>query len=370
MVRIISQRPARRTNGFVEKGSNHIGRNHARRRIGFICFDGVSGLDLTGPLEAFTGSLTLGRPEQRNDTYEVILIGLKQKSFTSEGGVAFKADTTTSTVSELDTIIIPGGAGVTRSRTVGELTRWLASQSGYVRRVAAICGGIYPLAHSGLLDGRTVTTHWRFAQDVARRFPTLRVKSTASFLKDGPFYTCGSGTAGIEMALSLVREDHGSDFALALARELVVRLRCPGDEQAQLDVPAYGSNGSEKIAELPAWIAGHLDDDLSIRTLAQRAGLCPRHFRRLFKSAFNRNPSDYVEQLRLQEASRRLHTSRASVHSIARSVGYASPEVFRRAFERWLGISPRAYRRAFAAGSNPAINNRSAGLELMPAVRR
>jgi transcriptional regulator GlxA family with amidase domain len=178
------------------------------------------------------------------------------------------------------------------------------------------------------------------------------VKSNASFLKDGPFYTCGSATAGIEMALSLVREDQGSEFALALARQLVVRLRCPGDEQAQVDVPAYDSNGSEKIAELPAWIVGHLDDDLSVKALADRTGLCPRHFRRLFKSAFNRNPSDYVEQLRLQEASRRLHTSRASVHSIASSVGYASPEVFRRAFERWLGMSPRAYRRAFSSGSN------------------
>jgi transcriptional regulator GlxA family with amidase domain len=131
-----------------------------------------------------------------------------------------------------------------------------------------------------------------------------------------------------------------------------VRLRCPGDEQAQVDVPGYDTNGSEKIAELPAWIVGHLDEDLSVKALADRAGLCPRHFRRLFKSAFNRNPSDYVEQLRLQEASRRLHTSRASIHAIATSVGYASPEVFRRAFERWLGISPRAYRRAFSSGSN------------------
>jgi transcriptional regulator GlxA family with amidase domain len=335
------------TNGFADKRSVQGRRGH-RHRIGFIGFDGVSGLDLTGPLEAFTTSLNLGRINQQNDGYELVIIGLRQKTFTSEGGVTFRGDTTTSGITGLDTIIVPGGRGITRSRTLGGLTEWLTGQAGGARRVAAICGGIYPLAHSGLVNGRTVTTHWRFAQDIARRFPAVRVKSNASFLKDGPFYTCGSGTAGIEMALSLVREDHGSEFALALARELVVRLRAPGDEQAQVGVPAYDSNGSEKIAELPAWIVGHLEDDLSVKALADRAGLCPRHFRRLFKSAFNRNPSDYVEQLRLQEASCRLHTSRASIHAIATSVGYASPEVFRRAFERWLGISPRQYRRAIA----------------------
>jgi transcriptional regulator GlxA family with amidase domain len=148
-----------------------------------------------------------------------------------------------------------------------------------------------------------------------------------------------------------VREDEGFEFALTLARELAVRLRKPGDREAQVDVSMDQSDPSEKIAELPGWIVAHLDYDLSVRALAARAGICPRHFRRVFKSAFQRNPSDYVEQLRLKEASRRLQTSRAPVESIASSVGYSSPDVFRRAFERWLGLSPRAYRRAFLSQS-------------------
>jgi transcriptional regulator GlxA family with amidase domain len=349
MVSIKSPRLASRaTNGFDHKRLLQGQNGHRTRRIGVLAFDGVCGLELTGTVEAFTTSLELSRDVDAIDPYQVIVVGLKQRSFTSEGGVAFRTGTTTETAQPLDTIIVPGGRGTTEPRTVREASAWLADRAKEARRIAAICGGIYPLAHTGLLDGRNVTTHWRFAQDVAKRFPTLRVKSNASFLKDGRFYTCGSATAGIEMALSLVREDHGSEFALALARRLVMRLRRPGDEEAQVDVPVCDTTASDKIAELPAWIVGHLDYDLSVKALADRAGLCLRHFRRLFKSAFNRNPSDYVEQLRLQEASRRLHTSRASVHSIARSVGYASPEVFRRAFERWLGVSPRAYRRAFS----------------------
>lgn len=313
-------------------------------------FDGVSALDLTGPLEAFSSSVNLGDRQNGVARYELMVIGLHQKKFSSDGGIVFRAKATLTSVNELDTIVIPGGPGLKQSDTLFELSRWLAAHAAKTRRIAGICDGIYPLAQSGVLDGRKVTTHWRFAHDVARRFPNLKVKSNASFLKDGPYYTCGSGTAGIEMALSLIREDHGSEFALKLARQLVVRLRRPGEGMTQADLMSYKPDTSDKLAELPAWIVAHLDDDLSVKALAKRAGLCPRHFRRLFKLAFNRNPSDYVEQLRLQEASRRLNNSRRPIDSIAASVGYTSSDVFRRAFERWLGVSPRAYRKAFSSG--------------------
>jgi transcriptional regulator GlxA family with amidase domain len=291
--------------------------------------------------------------------YELVVIGLQQKNFVSEGGVSFRAETTANKVMGLDTIIVPGGSGLERTKTLVQLSAWLAGPGRAARRVAGVCRGIYALAHSGLVDGRTVTTHWRYAADVAQRFPRLRVARNASFLKDGPFYSCGSGAGSIEMALSLVREDEGSGFALRLARELAVRLRKPGDRETQVQVVLDESDPTEKIAELPSWIVAHLDDDLTVRALAERAGICPRHFRRLFKSAFKRNPSDYVEQLRLQEASQRLQTSRAPIETIATSVGYSSPDVFRRAFERWLGVSPRGYRRALSAGRLPMSQDKT-----------
>src|SRR4029077_4923268 len=128
--------------------------DHRARRIGFVGFDGVSGLDLTGALEAFTLSLELSRGGNEIEPYEVVVVGLKRKSFMSESGVVFRTQTTIQSVAELDTIIIPGGHGIMKPRTVRELSSWLVPRAVETRRIAAICGGIYPLAHAGLLDGR------------------------------------------------------------------------------------------------------------------------------------------------------------------------------------------------------------------------
>ena len=330
-----------------EAPENAPSRNGGRRRVGFLGFNGVRTLDLAGPLDAFTATrnLTSGDDAHSQGLYQIVVIGLKQRTFVSESGIAFRAQETTDSVTDLDTIVIPGGSGLYRSETMIELSNWLAANAGKARRVAAVCGGIYPLAQSGLLNGRTATTHWRFIHDVAKRFPTVQVKSHSSFIKDGQFYTCGGGAAAIEMALSLIQEDNGPEIALSLAREMVVRLRPPGENEPQPDLSVYQSSPSEKIAELPSWIVAHLDHDLSVQALAQRACVCPRHLRRLFRLAFKKSPAEFVEQLRLREAGRRLQTSRHSIDSIASAVGYASADVFRRAFERNLGLTPREYRR-------------------------
>jgi len=318
--------------------------NGVRRRIGFVGFDGVRTLDLAGPLDAFTAIRNLSSLG-RVPAYQLVVIGLKQRTFVSEAGITFRAQETTEMITPLDTIIIPGGSGLQRPDILADLAVWLSANAPRARRVAAVCGGIYPLAQSGVLNGRTVTTHWRFVNDVARRFPAVQVKNHSSFVKDGPFYTCGGGAAAIEMALSLIQEDEGPDVALALAREMVVRLRPPGESEAAPDLSVYQSSPAEKIAELPAWIVAHLDHDLSVPALAQRACVCPRHLRRLFRLAFKKSPAEFVEQLRLREAGRRLQTSRHSIDSIASAVGYASADVFRRAFERRIGLTPREYRR-------------------------
>jgi transcriptional regulator GlxA family with amidase domain len=323
----------------------HTSATSDRKKIGFLGFDGVRTLDLTSPLEAFAASGIVHTQEAKTSGYQIVLIGLNRKSFVSDSGIIFKAQETTQTAAQLDTIVIPGGSGLRRPGTVRDLSAWLAVHAPRARRVAAVCGGIYPLAECGLLDGRQVTTHWRFAHDLAKRFPAICVKPNASFLKDGPFYTCGGGTAGIEMSLSLINEDQGPGVALALARDLVARLRPPGSDADQVDLSLFQSGPSEKIAELPAWILAHIADDLSVEALAKRACVCPRHLRRLFQSIFKKSPADFVEQLRLREAGRRLETSRHSIESIASAVGYASADAFRRAFERRLGVTPTRYRR-------------------------
>ena len=205
------------------------------KRIGFLGYDGVASLDLTGPLEAFAAAQAGDSASQRGARYDLSIVSVGSRNFVSESGVVFKAHHTMQTAPPLDTIVIPGGAGVRKSETLRSISTWLQERAAQTRRIAAVCTGTFPLAAAGLLEGRRVTTHWRFTRELARQFPTLLVNPTASFLKDGSFYTCGGGTAAIEMTLGLVDEDFGSQVALGVARELVMRLRPPGDDASPVD---------------------------------------------------------------------------------------------------------------------------------------
>jgi transcriptional regulator GlxA family with amidase domain len=319
-------------------------------RVGIIGYDGVNSLDLSGPLETLAAAQTTAVLLERKPCYRTILIGVKGKSFVSQSQVAFQAEATLLKTPELDTVIIPGGVGMASIETRRLISDWLTANISRIRRVVCVSNGVYPLAESRLLDGRRIATHWRTAQDLAVRFPNLRVDASASFLRDGPFSTCGGGTAAMEVTLALIEEDYGARVALAVAREMVVRLRPGGENGSALDPSQFETAPSDRLAELPAWIAAHLNDDLSVEVLASRTCLCPRHFSRLFKRFFKATPATFVERIRLEEARRCLASSRHSIASVASAVGFASADTFRRAFERRHGVSPVTFRRKSRLG--------------------
>jgi transcriptional regulator GlxA family with amidase domain len=207
------------------------------------------------------------------------------------------------------------------------------------------------LAATGLLSGRKVTTHWHHAYNVARCFPDLQVNDNAIFIKDGPFYTSGGATAGIDLALSLIEEDYGQQIALAVARELVVYLKRSGGQEQYSEPLQFQIQSVSRFSELTTWILSHLNEDLSVEALAGRACLCPRHFSRRFSAEFGTSPGDFVERLRLDEARHRLSDGDNSIENVATSVGFKSADAFRRAFERRLGINPSDYRRRFGTGA-------------------
>ncbi|HEY2124295.1 MAG TPA: helix-turn-helix domain-containing protein, partial [Chthoniobacterales bacterium] len=213
------------------------------------------------------------------------------------------------------------------------IAKWVASRAPRIRRIASVCTGIYALAPSGLLDGRKVTTHWRFAQDLARRFPKLRVDPDALFLKDGPFYTAGGITASVDLALALIEEDHGPRVALSVARELVIYLKRAGGQKQYSEPLEFQINSTDRFADLTSWMLGHLRSDLSLEALARRAALSPRHFHRRFKQAFGGTPAVFVENLRLDEARRRLTERTQTIERVADSVGFHSDDAFRCAFQ-------------------------------------
>lgn len=323
------------------------------RRIGFLGFDGVQALDLVGPADAFGSDafalLDVGEAvDGAGCPYEVVVIGLAGRRFTTSSGLVLQAGTTAGPGVRLDTLIVPGGAGLRRPGVAERAAAWISAVAPSVRRIASVCTGIYGLAPTGLLDGRRVTTHWSATADIARRFPAVEMDADAIFVKDGRFYTSAGVTAGIDLALALIEEDFGGQVALAVAREMVVYLKRPGGQQQFSEPLRFQMRTGSEFGDLAAWMHGHLGADLSVEALAARSCRSVRHFSRTFAQALGATPAAFVEELRLAEASRRLSSPRANVATVARSVGYAREDVFCRAFKRRFGVSPQAYRRRFA----------------------
>jgi len=324
-------------------------RGMKRIRIGMLGYDEVTALDLTGATEAFASARVDGAA-----AYEVVVLGVTRRPFVAESGVVFKPHRSLDAKIELDTLIIPGGCGLRAPAVNRRVSAWIKANASRFRRIATVCTGIYGLAPTGLLDGRRVTTHWRFARDVAQRFPALKLDSNALFLKDGAFYTSAGVTAGIDLALALIEEDHGSHVALDVARELVVYLKRPGGQEQYSEPLQFQVESTDRLSELAPWIRSHLRNDLSVEALAERACLCPRQFTRRFTRLFQRTPAAFVEDLRLAEAQKRLSARGMTIEGIAASVGFRSADAFRRAFERRFGITPTNYRRQFRAAPRRA----------------
>lgn len=316
-------------------------------RIGFVGFDQLTALDLVGPAEAFSSAMVKQRDGKLGNVYEVFVLGLTSKPFIAESGITFHPRTTLQAAPKLDTIVIPGGSGLRRPDVNKEVARWLKARAAQTRRIISVCTGIYGLAPTGLLDGKRVTTHWRFAADVAARFPKLKVEPNALFLKSGRFYTSAGVTAGIDLALALIEDDFGPECALAVARELVVYLKRAGGQEQYSEPLQFQTESVDRLGDTAIWISSNPGEDLSIDALASRACLSRRHFVRRFKAAFRQPPGIFVQTRRLDEARRRLCGGKASIKAVADSVGFKSTDAFRRAFRQRFRITPSKYQRSF-----------------------
>lgn len=315
------------------------------RRIGFVAFDGMTMLDLVGPFEVFAAANDMNPVKKR--LYETVVIGCSEKPITADSGFVFQPQVLIGDAGDFDTIVIPGGPGLRTEATNKTVSDWLAARALNTRRIVSVCTGLYGVAAAGLLDGRSVTTHWNHAEDAAKRFPRVRVEASRLYHEDPPFFTSAGITAGIDLCLALVEKDHGSALALAIAREMVVYLKRPGDQMQFSEPLQFQVRSVGPLSRLAEWLPGHLTEDLSISNLAAQAGMGTRHFARVFRETFGETPARYVEVLRLEQARERLLHSGRSIEAVATSVGYRSADVFRRAFERRYGVSPAHYARTF-----------------------
>src|SRR5215467_4980985 len=312
------------------------------RRIIVVVVPPVDELDLVGPIQVFSSVNRLAG--RKIYAIEVATSG-DCTTFEGEAGVlTFVARHHFKRVEgSCDSVLVVCGLS---SRSVRDpaLSAWLKRMAPQLRRLGAVCVGAFLLAEAGLLDGRIATTHWRFGQEMASRFPGVRIRHDPLWVKDGNIYTSAGISAGIDLALAWVEEDCGAGLAHEAARELVLFLRRPGG-QPQVSVSlASQASAMMSIRELQIWIAEHLESKLSVEDLADRMAMSVRHFERVFTREVGTTPSQYVLQMRVEAARRQLERTDAGLKTVASEVGFGSVDLMRRAFVRLLGITPRRYR--------------------------
>jgi transcriptional regulator GlxA family with amidase domain len=217
-----------------------------------------------------------------------------------------------------------------------------------VPRLASVCSGAFLLAKLGVLDGRPVTTHWARAARLAADYPAIHVQPDPIFIRSGNVWTSAGVTAGMDLALAMVDDDHGGELAQTVARWLVMFMRRPGG-QSQFAAPVWAPPAQRPaVRAAQDHIHAQPEADLRVPVLARRVGMSPRHFSREFTRQIGTSPGHYVEQVRVETARRLLESEPVSIPLAARRAGFGSAETMRQAFVRRLGIPPDHYRRRFA----------------------
>jgi transcriptional regulator GlxA family with amidase domain len=308
-----------------------------------VGFDEVTALHLVGPADAFVAAALDDGYGNRIPCYEVHTIGVFSDRFRAEDGLMFEAQATLSAAPVLDTVVIAGGRGIRRPEVSDKVAAWILKRVNDTRRIGAVCTGVYGVAPTGLLNGREVTTHWRFARDLAHRFPRLKIDHRKPFVQDGPYYTTTGLNGGVNLSLAMIQEDYGPYVAQSVEEELALRLTKEDQEELPADPAPLNNHPIDRFSDLVAWVLRNLHADLSVEVLARRACMCPSHFSKVFKSVFGEPPSDFVQNLRLNEARRRLSKRQKTLRTVAASVGFSSPDSFHRAFERKFGSRPSNY---------------------------
>lgn len=311
--------------------------------IGILIFPDFQLLDAAGPISVFeiaarcTGKTTTG----------IRVLAVKAGPVRSSSGVEMMARDLKS-ANAITTLVVAGGVGV-KGASRCEITRAFVQRLARRGvRVASICSGAYVLAEAGLLDGKRATTHWGRTRDFVVRYPKVKFEPDQIFTRDGSVWTSAGITAGIDLALAMVTEDHGDAVAQETARQLVLyHRRSGGQSQFSSLLELKAPNG--RFGPLLAWARENLDSPLTVEDLAEHAGMSSRHFARAFTAETGTTPSKAIEKLRIEVARERVQSSSEAIELVAQSTGFRDPERMRRAFIRAFGQPPQSLRRAARA---------------------
>jgi transcriptional regulator GlxA family with amidase domain len=313
------------------------------RRVVIVTFDSGQILDVTGPLEVFSHASRF-LPEVR---YRTQVVTTRGGPVQASCGLEFASCPIAEVTGPVDTLMVAGGAGIDAAVADTELLAQVRRLATDARRVTSVCSGAFVLAAAGLLNGRRATTHWADCGLLDDTYVEVTVDPDAIYVHDGNVWTSAGVTAGIDLTLALVADDHGRQAAATVARQLVVYLQRSGG-QAQFSALLAGQAAdTEPVRDLLSWLRDHLTNDLSVAALARQINLSERQFTRVFKAEVGATAADHVEAVRLESACRLLETTNRTIEQIAKTCGFGTPETMNRTFRRRLNTTPGDHRHHF-----------------------
>jgi transcriptional regulator GlxA family with amidase domain len=322
------------------------------RKVLFVGYDNLTLLDVAGPMQVFEAANVHRRKAGKPAPYEVTLVAETAGRLQTDVGVYLEASCWADQAQlDCSLIIVPGGPGVWDKTTQASVGAYVRSQAERGCEIASVCIGAFLLGNSGLLDKRRVVTHWRYCTRLQADFPTARVEADPIFIRDENIWTSAGVTAGIDLALAIVERDHGHSLAADVARGLVVFLkRSGGQSQYSKLLEAQSKVVDGRLSDLHSWISDNLHRPLPVELLAERMGMSPRTFARLYVELTGVTPRRAIEEFRIDTAQRMLADfPRLSIKRIADKCGFADEERMRRTFARHFGVSPSEFRQRFSS---------------------
>jgi len=316
------------------------------RTLAVVVFPGVQALDVSGPLDVFAEANGFLPPDAG---YRLEVIGVERGWLACSNGLAIQAHRHFSEALErYDLLLCAGGPGLPALDFGDAFHAWLRAACARAGQFGSICNGAFMLARAGLLDGRTVTTHWSDAPALAALCPEARIEADRLYVQDDRLFTSAGVTAGIDLSLYLLSRDHGAQVALKVAKRLVVFTQRSGGQSQFSPYLAPYAEASSPVAQVQQYVLAHLTGDLSIAELARAVNMSARNFSRVFVRETQVTPAEFVERARVDAARVMLESAGAPLKTVAYACGFRDAHHMRSVFQRRLGVTPQQFRRHFA----------------------
>lgn len=316
------------------------------KTIAMVLFDGVLMLDITGPMDAFAVANRF-LPEERR--YRMLTLGVEDGLIRSSCGLQVKADFALAEAPKnVDLLLVPGGPGAYDDHHP-VIQEWLPEATRNAKRFGAICTGAFLLGKAGLLDGYRCTTHWNYIGRLVQRHPEAKVESEQIYVVDRNLITSGGITAGIDMALAIVAEDHGKELALEVAKVLLVVMKRQGGQTQFGPLLASVTRDGSPVARVQAYVVDHIEQMYSVQSMADMVAMSSRNFARSFQREAGMTPMQFVQNARIDHARRLLEGTNLPLKTIATRCGFCTAKYMRKVFSERIGVSPNQYRQQFGA---------------------